>query len=98
MLQTGRQLERVHAAEAEGWLMTGMYFMAKIKEPRLRSTTLTKMKRDSEQKRERDSFSPQDFKWDSVTRCGYYHLIRDRPFTRSCLCACVCLNVASYTL
>lgn len=53
MLQTGP-----HVAEAEGWLMTGMYFMAKIKEPRLRSATLTKMKRDSERKRERERAKP----------------------------------------
>lgn len=53
MLQTGRQLERVHVAEAEGWLMTGMYFMAKIKEPCLRSAALRNEKRQRAKKRAR---------------------------------------------
>lgn len=38
------------------------------------------MKRDREQ--ERASFSPTRLQWDSVTLCGHYDLIRDRP----CFC------------
>lgn len=45
-------LQRVHVAEAAGWLMTGMYFMAKIKEHFSRSATLRYEKRQ----RARESF------------------------------------------
>lgn len=74
--------------------MTGMYFMAKIKEPHLRSATLQKCEETASEKESERLEARQNFKWVSVTLCGYYDLIRDRPclcvpFTRTCVCVCM---------